>query len=805
MKMPRILQTLNFDKPDSSDELYNIEFKFTDGNYGLKNVQNIIALDTESSNGFKLDDDTVISFNQSKYDLAIEKIRSCNSVDDVKLLRLHDDDVKYKYTIDNAIPVGLVYSWQIAIEDGNCGIKSFVFRTQDEFINFMEILSLEIRRQSIYGKDCINRAFENSDAAKAKLNINAHLYVHNLGHDMVFLQNIFNDEFTKSRMTKNGMSYAVFARKAHKPMKIRARIELVNYVFHDTAVLSQKSLKTWAKDCSNCPIEKQPDYDYLEIVTPDTPLSNEQLSYMIKDTAIIVYCVESERDIYGTLENIPITQTGKLQRELDKFVVQLNPSWAANCSEISKGYTPDDYRKRCSIYQGGYTHASNIYIGVESKLFSEDMIHCYDFASSYPSVCCTTKFATSGYTECDISEFEWLSAQDPDSLELEYRWYAKIRVSNIKSKYTMSNWSISKVHNADENGEYPILDNGRIYEYNNTFDIWVTDSDWATFSKSYKIENFEVVELMKGKAEFLPVELINLTLKYYKLKSELKNVKGCESKLQYAKELLNAIYGKMCYKAITDQVIFDEDGWESIKLDEDNFYTMRDSQPDKSAVFFDLGITVSAIARYRLWQFIFKFDERCIYCDTDSIKGFLTEDDLKYIDDWNKELAYKQSAISKLLGIDEYDFAPKTGDGNIKRLGVFAPEHRCYIKTLGAKRYITYNDEDGYEVTIAGLPKIAGEEKFKSFDDFEDGTFFNTKESHKVCCYYNDNQGHTVWTDSEGREFDSYDKYGVCLKPVTFDLSISGEFEDFLKMLYNEKIAYDGLSLNHLPKFLDIE
>jgi hypothetical protein len=79
---------------------------------------------------------------------------------------------------------------------------------------------------------------------------------------------------------------------------------------------------------------------------------------------------------------------------------------------------------------------------------------------------------------------------------------------------------------------------------------------------------------------------------------------------------------------------------------------------------------------------------------------------------------------------------------------------------------------------------------------------WTTRESEKLCAIYNDNQKNGVWTDRDGLQYVSYDKYGTCLKPVEFDLSMSGEFVKFLQVLATGKIDKTDSFFNDMPSYL---
>lgn len=769
--MRKIKKNLNITKPNDFSDIYDIHFKFTRGKYQSYHLQNIIAWDTESSNGFKLPNSpVVIKFDQDLYDEGI--VYMYNTPTDK--LDLDNPALKYVKLIDSCEPVGLMYLWQCAVEDGTGGIKLFFGRTWETWNDFLTMLTQEIKRQALLGFKSVDRDLENSLVDKKRLNIDISIWAHNLGHDWQFQRSAFNNKFVNKKCT------AVFARKPRKPFKAAMRFNNLTIYYKDTFVLSQKSLKDWAKDCPNCPLNKIPDFDYLEIRTPEDQLSNQEILYAANDVLIMVYCLEYERELVGKLEDIPMTQTGKVRRVLVEKVAKKNQYWNYLCGYITKHYSPEEYRKRIQLYTGGYVHANNLHV---SKTSEEDTIRCFDFSSSYPSAL-MGKYPTAGYEPCDVSEFDTLQQQDVE--DPDFRWFAKIRLRNVCTNLFNTYWSLSKCIDPLD----PIADNGRIYKAKE-MTIYVTDLDWFTFRQAYHFDpDFEVLELQKGPADYLPKEMIEVILDYYFKKCTFKGDPTKISELIESKQLLNGIYGVFVYKAIADQVYFDGD-WKTKKLDDygDEMYydLLFQIDEEKAFGFFDLGLICSAIARKRLWDFILHLDKSVWYADTDSIKGTFSDVDIKWIEDYNKTIKAREDKLAQHYNLDPKLFAPIV-NGKEKRLGIMAREDDCkYFKTLGCKRYIAQHGDE-IECTIAGLPKKAGSEKIKTFDDFNNYTLWTTKESQKACCYYNDDQPETHWTGRDGKVWISHDKYGVCLKPVTFDLSLSDDFVTFLSMIYGERI-----------------
>ena len=174
-------------------------------------------------------------------------------------------------------------------------------------------------------------------------------------------------------------------------MKAHMTLSGVKIEYRDTLSLAQMSLKDWAHTNPNCPIEKLDDFDYLTIKTPLDKLTDTEIHYAINDVVCLVYCIEYERDTYKYLEEIPLTNTGKVRRLCRERVAVRNVDWSHTCASITKLYTPESFANRVMLYQGGYTHACCLHIG---KVL--DNCVCFDFASSYPSALCNGKYPVKG-------------------------------------------------------------------------------------------------------------------------------------------------------------------------------------------------------------------------------------------------------------------------------------------------------------------------------------------------------------------------------------------------------------------------
>ena len=768
-----MINVLNITSPNNNTDLYKIKFKFVPKSFKGKSdvmiTQNIMTFDIETSNGYVDENGDVHSFDKERYDAEFDKPTT---------------ERAYQEFIDQKCkPVSLMYMWQICIESSDGMPYVFIGRTWEEFDLFVEVLSGEIRRQSVYGFNTFNRDNETKMALKSKKVTSAFLYIHNLGFEYQHLRNLYNADFAKKKK--------VFAREMRKPMKCKLTRNKVTFDIRDTLVLTQKSLKSWTKD-ENLPVQKlDEDKSFYEgIITPDTPLESERVRYAINDVLSMVYGIEKYRNKYGTLQDIPLTQTGTVRKICRDKLWNNDQGWCEECCNTQKDYSLDLYKNLIKVFQGGWTHANARWVG---KLVRN--VRCGDFASSYPAVMTTRRMPCGDFRSRGPQY--WHFAKKINIHTGDERWFGKFTFTNVFSNLDNNYWSLSKCEEVD----HPLVDNGRI-SMCDSMTIWMTDLDYDIFKRAYRFSSEECHELYTAEADYLSRELILTILEYFKYKTSLKGT-GEESLYIESKQFINSIYGCAVTKLISKEITFTEDGWAA--NDEltlmDFVETMSKTKPKQTFIAYQHGVWVTAWARWSLWQFILKLDKKVVYCDTDSVKGVFTDKDLEFFDKWNQDIEKLQAKVAADLNFDPALYTAVTSKGKVKRLGVMEREDDCLeFKTLGAKRYVD-RTADGIQCTIAGLPKSAGVAKFKEVDEFTDQTFWRTAESGKLCACYNDNQPTTRWTDAYGNTYISTDKYGLCLKPTTFDMSMADEFKAFIAALMTGEMDDENI-FNDTPSIL---
>ena len=770
----------------SLDEIQNINFKFQKDSTSKFNqivTQNLISFDIETSNGYRNPSTGVVE--PFIHNIAI----------------LNPDHYKHLE------PVSLMYVWQCAVEtflsNDESTIVVFGGRTWESYEDFVDRLSAEVKIQAHFSKEDIALYGRESclkDALKRKHTLRLFTYVHNFGFEFNHLRNIedFNEQFAKVSRKGRG---ATFARTPRKPMKSVITKNKVKIEYRDSYILTQKSLAAWCDD-EKLPVKKLDEDEsfYMKIRTPESNI-DDVIQYSINDVVCMIYGLEKYREKYGCIENIPLTQTGGIRRVCVENVTKQNAFWANLCTNVTTKYTLDLFRDLSAAFVGGWTHANAYFAG---EIFHN--IWHGDFASSYPTVMTTRTFPCYDFETYEgddaYNEFMELDMHDLEDPELKYHYMITVRVKNFHTTRQNTFWSVSKCEyvkypaNADDPVTI-ITDNGKI-EWCEEAVITMTDLDWYIFRQAYSIEEFDVIRLSKAMCDYLPIEMIKTILDYYGYKTSLKMDEddpdwspSIDSQYVESKQFINGIYGCSVTKVVSDDVLMTEDGWVKIPLTEEAFNKKVWSTKEESTFLsYQIGVWVTAWARYNLWSLILQFDKGItgsyvLYGDTDSL--FLRDGcNLSIVKKYNEKVEYLERDVAARLGFDEELYVPKTKKGVPKRLGLFAAEDDCgwNFKTLGAKRYCT--EKDGVvKCTIAGLPKESGPNKIKTLDDFNNNTRWNTKESGKKTAIYCDNMQHSIWIDEEGNRYESDAKYGVVIEPTTFDLSMTGEYLALIDYINN--------------------
>lgn len=176
-----------------------------------------------------------------------------------------------------------------------------------------------------------------------------------------------------------------------------------------------------------------------------------------------------------------------------------------------------------------------------------------------------------------------------------------------------------------------------------------------------------------------------------------------------SKELINSLYGMCAQNPVKPDVIYMDEPDQAFTLEDIvDIGEKLEKYNKKAFLLYAWGCWVTAWARLKLKEMINIVGDNFVYCDTDSVK-FLVRDDYKRIvariEEYNQGL--KELSISNKGYADDKK-------GITHYLGVYEYEETYkQFKTLGAKKY-AYTRQDGtFKITIAGVPKKAGREKWE--------------------------------------------------------------------------------------------
>lgn len=613
-------------------------------------------------------------------------------------------------------PIALPYIWQLSINDT-------VYYGR-EFSDFMEMLC----------------TFPD---------INIIIWVHNLSFEFQFLCNIFSWK-------------SVFAKTPHKVMKCTPRL-FPHIEFRCTYFLTRLSLANWGLQIGLEKLTGDLDYDILR--TPLTHLTDTELSYCERDVLVMYKGLQKYLDEYGTLENIPLTQTGTVRRVVKnllssdfKYMYHVKKLVPRNARE---------YEILQTLFAGGYTHANRLYAGKVMR----GKIHHYDFASSYPFVMLVEKYPMYAWTICTIDAYNMPS----DFSDTAYIMLVAFSQLNCLS------WNTYVQASKCINLKNPMLDNGRVISAD-YIEIWITEQDYITISNNYEYEYIEVKRAYRSKKEYLPKKFLEYMLELYHNKTTLKGITEKEALYLQSKQYINSMFGMMVTAVLQSNVNFDGEFWSIDTLTENDVNKklddIRNSDVKDSRYFlsYSWGIYVTAYARRNLWTCIEKYDDVVLYADTDSIFMLGAGDFM----DYNANVYHKTNMSCISNSLDMKKTCPKDTKGIEHPIGVFAEENICSeFITLGAKRYCTRECKDNkLHLTISGINKEAVSLLDNDISNFVDGFTFDKDAptvKKKLLTYLHD-MPEIIYPDG----YKSSYKYGINMRNNGYKLSVTDEYKTLI-------------------------
>ena len=605
------------------------------------------------------------------------------------------------------------------------------------------------------------------------------VYIHNLGYEFQFMRKYFN-------------WVNVFSASERKPIKALTDLGIE---FKCSYILSGYSLANVAKNLSKHTIKKLTgDLDYSLIRTRETPLTDSEINYCINDIQIILAYINEQIEIYGSVSQIPNTNTGRVRKFVrdNCFYKQSNGEKGgfrqyAKYHKLMSDLTLDNdtYRQLKRAFMGGFTHANANYTG---KVLND--VTSIDFTSSYPSVMLSEKFPMSRFKPVNVT-----SIKNLEKILSRHAVIFDVQFINIKPRITQETYlSESKCRNVIN----PVINNGRIFSAD-SITTTLTEIDYSIMKQCYTWEDIAVSNVKYAIKNYLPKAIIFSVLDLYQKKTELKDVTGYEVEYLLSKGMLNSIYGMTVTDIVKPLITYGTDwGAETLNLAEE---ITKYNESKNRFLYYPWGVWVTAYARRNLWTGILATGNDYIYSDTDSLKILNYEKHKPYIEHFDNQIINKMVEMCNYYDFDLDLLAPVTKEGKEKIIGIWDLDgHYKRFKTLGAKRYL-YEDGKGLHLTVAGLSKQNGvnymlkkcdNDPVKVFDMFNDNLFIPSDRTGKMTHTYIDHELTFLVTDYLGNTNEVTALTGVHLENCEFTLSISDQFKTFLNQL-SKGYIYKGV------------
>lgn len=622
---------------------------------------------------------------------------------------------------DNGEKVSILYHWQLRIGD------------------YVE--TGRTNTSMCYAFDRLQKALRLTQKRKIII------YVHNLGYEFNFIRKYFN-------ITK------MFFVAPRKPLYIEIDN---NIILRCSFLLSGKSLDSLGKEIGVSKLVG--DLDYEKIRTPDTPLTEEEYNYCLRDVEIVTKYISRKIEQYGNVVDIPLTITGEVRHYCkskllidDKCVYHKHIKYCYPNAGV--------FELLFKAFTGGYTHANAIFVDEELE-----NVHSYDFTSSYPAVMLLEKYPTR-FKPFKIRTFEIF-----DKFINQKACVFNATFKRLQSKTT--HHTLSR-HKCNCNG-YLACDNGRIIECDEVTTT-LTDVDYKLLIRFYEFENIRINKFYYADYDYLPAEFLKCIIELYKNKTVLKGVRGEEENYLLSKGMLNSLYGMCVTNPVKGKICLIGD--EYVEEDVNISQTLtRQAKNTKTYLLYQWGVWVTAYARRNLLEGVLEINRDCVYCDTDSIKAINIERHIGYFERYNKNIEKRLRKLAKRINIPFDDLNPKDKDGKRHLIGVWDYEgYYDTFKTLGAKRYF-YKQGDKHNITVAGLPKKAVEyiaQQENPFVFFCDEMTIPAEHAHKQTHTYIDDMRKGVVTDYLGKEYKYCQRSGIHIEKTSFKCNLLEEFIELI-------------------------
>lgn len=612
------------------------------------------------------------------------------------------------------------------------------------------------------------------------------VYVHNLSYEFQFMKGHLNF----SKVFHNG-----------GPRKIAyALISDFGIMLRCSYMLAGASLAVVAKNLNFHSIKKmEGDLDYSLVRSSDTPLTEEELGYILNDVLIIQYYLQELLDSgWDYLQKLPMTSTGFVRMYTRNKTIRVPKDAPRDMKKEAERYrdlmrnltlTSEEYLALKAAFAGGYTHANATYVRKTLK----DIL-AKDFASSYPA-----RMIAYQYPMGAGEPYECTSKEDFFEQLENYCCLFEINFIGLDTIANESYWSASKT----TGGKGITANNGRVVSAVE-LKAWMTDVDLECMMMSYEIDDFQIGRMWRYQRGYLPTPLIEAVLKLYYDKTAYKGLAEHVVNYNMSKAMLNSLYG-MCVQDIVQPEIDwnpqDRQSYESPYTDIDEKIRQYNESKNRF-LFYPWGVWITAYARFDLFQDIVALGDDYVYADTDSIyykAGPRAE--AVFAESNQRIIALLQDACDH-HGFDIRRVAPKDPSGKERMIGIWSHDGSyTRFKTLGAKRYMVEKEvtdkETGVtslkiDITVSGVNKKTAvpyilehhEDPFKAFDhELHIPEGYCGKSTHTFLP--GKSMGES--TDYLGNTFHYEQMYGIHLEETYYSMTIGNEFQEYLEALVNKE------------------
>ena len=668
---------------------------------------------------------------------------------DIEVSSYFVDEDNEVYSLNDVLKIGNVEKIEKFFDKCKCGALPYIWQ-------------FSINETVLYGRELgeFREALKRvSDIAG---NATIFVFVHNLSYEYAFLRETFRDDITDVLLTE-----------ARKPLYMNV---FDNVQFRCSYRLTNLSLAKWGDKIG---VKKKVGFlDYGELRTPKSLLSDKENEYCEFDLLVMFAGLKEYRNEYKTVEHIPLTQTGIVRREFRALNGKTNGRYAFIASCMPK--TPQEITIQSKTFAGGLTLANPE--KANKKLRG---LVGFDIASAYPTEIFENKFPSCGFFPAPLDSLE--------DLKNGFHHIILVTFKNLRAKYPICTLSYSKRIGGTgiitDGDPLKYEDNNGKVKFASSITYYMTEKDFEALNLLYEYDGTpQVLEHYVATSDYIPRDIIEFMLRLYADKTTLKH--SDPALYMRRKEMLNSIYGMMCTMPYHAEFVEENYLPKKKEMTVDEYVAFIQSALDefqtklyKNVVPYSWGIYVTSNQRLRIARAIEYFCKRgeshkIVYIDTDSCKGFFDKNEDYFMRE-NKRMLEKTRLICEEREIDLSLTRPVDEAGNPHPLGVWENDSEYYeFRTCGAKRY-AYKEtpEDRVHITIAGVPKVAGN-MLKDVDELREGLKFDLFNSHKnLTTYLDGDNPRVIMPDG----YEVKNTCGINIRPTSYELTFTDDYRELLK------------------------